>query len=321
MVIAACGGGLCSCVLISVIILCSSARHRSEPVAVTLINSRGERSTESITTHPAVYSPAFSGTFLISANIKLETQRRYLQKRNSLTVHFNGKQDKWEHVQTGGVFFFMKCVFACALQSDSNQSVSNSSWKFICSLLQVMILTSNLASPPVILRNKPAQRFKWLPFSILEHIWHMTQAFHSRLKAPRPHYIFLSEKQSDCAAIVASPLLLLLLLPSLLFFPPQGPVQFQAALAEKCPHRPKWNHSFSSGLWSRERLGSARKRQKEIRKTDRKKKRNKSLRCPSPLLVLPKTTTPSLPKDLQAMLWVSNNQNIHKRGAAAISFH
>lgn len=58
------------------------------------------------------------------------------------------------------VFVFMKCVFAHALQSDSNQCVSNSSWKFICSLLQVMILTSNLASPPVILRNKPARGFK-----------------------------------------------------------------------------------------------------------------------------------------------------------------
>ena len=98
----------------------------------------------------------------------------------------------------------MKCVFAHASQSDSNQCVSNSSWKFICSLLQVMILTSNLASPPVILRNKPAQRFKWLPFSILEHIWHMTQAFHSRLKAP-VHITSFCQRSSQTVQLLSPP--------------------------------------------------------------------------------------------------------------------
>lgn len=115
------GGGLCSCLLILVIILCSSARHRSEPVAVTLINSRGERSTEGITPHPAVYSPSFfPGTFLISANIKVEAQRRNLQKINSLKVHFNGKQDRWGHVQTG--FCFHEMCF-CSRVAERFQSV------------------------------------------------------------------------------------------------------------------------------------------------------------------------------------------------------
>lgn len=130
-------------------------------------------------------------------------------------------------------------------------------------------------------------------FSLGTHLTHDTSVSFTP-RSSRPHYIFLSERQSDCVAIVHPPL-------PFHFLPTRACKNFWAALAQKnapavLKKKQKKENSVSVCDPANKRC-PARKRQKEIRKTDGKgKKENLKPKMPP----APPLTTP--PKDFQAML-------------------
>jgi len=192
----------------------------------------------------------------------------YQSPSNSLSSSFHAtfwfaKQQKWKHMQTcaqtntnnekmpRGVCLKPHFIGTVKQTEASRVAISASVaavGRFIFRRVLYFFI-SNLAKQPVIPWNKPAQRhlndFHFLSWNISD-TWHKHFIHASKPPSTLPSTLhpFVREAQSDCAAIVALPS------PPPPPFCPQGPVQFRAVLAEKCPRRPKWNHSFSFSLWS-----------------------------------------------------------------------
>ncbi len=123
--------------------LCSGALHQVEPVAETLINSRGKYHYSS---NSIIQVMLHLSSNSIQQSIHLLSDTHFAKNRMSKTTsgwkHHNDK-----HVET--CFFKIMFDFAHALQSDCNHCASKSSCKFTCRVLQVTTFTCNAATQSV----------------------------------------------------------------------------------------------------------------------------------------------------------------------------
>lgn len=138
-------------------------------------------------------------------------------------------------------------------------------------------------------------------FIPVTHLTHDT-SFSFTPWSSRTHYIVLSERQSDCAAIVVPHH------PNPLSNTPLFLTGVCMISGRKMPP-PSQRKSFCCSQPGTQQTATLSQEERERDKEDRQERRKAQSALPRPLT--------ALSKDLRGMLGVSNNQNIHKHGCAA----